>query len=91
MRQNIFTLVLLIFIAGGGAAWYWFSRQSGEETIPVGLTSDSGDIQKYRQLLKLKLDPAVFSNPLFQSFQQFGSAAATATIPKGRANPFAPF
>lgn len=86
-RQTIATIILVIILLALGALWYlyWTRLPSDESDETPGVSVDS-----YRQVKNLKLDTALFSDPVFRELkQEVISPPATEAV--GRSNPFLPF
>lgn len=85
----VVTLASLLYLG------YMFWPQASEESALVNVSGGAGTVTDDFELLQLlskikqiKLESSIFSNPVFQTLEDFGQ-----TIPEeyvGRANPFAP-
>lgn len=87
-------IALAVIAAVGFFGYLYLTREpSVEDDLLLvessGTTGVDGDLLKALQELRtIKLDLAIFSEPVFRSFQDFGNQLTPQT--PGRPNPFAP-
>lgn len=94
LKHNKIVIIVLALLVGTGA-WYGLSGNSGtgsllvteDFTTPAG-ESDKDLVATLLQLRSVSLEGTIFSDPSFQSLQDFGSQIIPE--PVGRPNPFAP-
>lgn len=94
ITRNKILIAVLALLVGAGA---WYGLRGG--SVPTELlatqdfTTSSGEsdrdlVATLLQLRSVSLEGSIFSDPAFQSLQDFGSNIVPE--PVGRANPFAP-
>jgi hypothetical protein len=94
IKQNkLLSIVAVLFVFG--VAYYTF-MSSGNTAQPTLTSSDSAPSAQTQQLLvvlanlrTIRLDDAVFKDPVFLSLTDFGVVISPEAV--GRRNPFAPF
>ncbi len=92
-QHKVLSIITFVVLVGGG--WYLLSNSSPSSTpdlIATGPSTSSSDNQQLvttlNELRAVKLDNSIFSNPAFQSLQDFTTPITPE--PVGRPNPFAP-
>jgi hypothetical protein len=90
--KNIFLFILLFVIIAAGYA-YFSGGDEGDILVssnPSGTVTEAGRelLQLGATLRAIELDDSIFSDPAFQSLEDFGQELTPE--PVGRQNPFAP-
>lgn len=96
MRQTILAVLLVVLIAAAGFIWFRFVRKPSDTVngAAAGSRVEVDRLKKYRKLKDLKPDISIISDERFQALARpsLGSqATSSGAVPRGRANPFAPF
>ncbi len=94
-QNKLLTVIAILFIFG--VAYYTFSSSGNNSAQPILSTStdasSSATTQKLLVVLAnlrtIRLDDAVFKDPVFLSLSDFGVVISPEAV--GRRNPFAPF
>lgn len=87
-KQTILIGILIITLIALGALWYsYVSHRSGGDTDNSAVGSDTG---AYQRVKDLKLDVALFADPVFRELKQ-ETIPPPLTESIGRSNPFLPF
>jgi hypothetical protein len=90
LLQRKITIVIGVILVLG-IAWYVLSSSGGSAPQTLS-TEDSGGDQELRQSLQtlrtIKLDAAIFTDPIYLSLQDFSTQIVDE--PVGRTDPFAP-
>lgn len=91
--KNKLVLIILGGIVLAGVVWYSFMRDDSTQLLQTkDLTTatsvDSDVVGVLLQLRSISLSGTIFTDPAFQSLQDFGREIVPE--PAGRANPFAP-
>lgn len=89
-NKTLLEVLGLLLVLGGG--YYWWSSSGSSATLTSSGESTSPLSQEIlttlAQLQTIKLDPAVFTDPAFQSLTDFGVTLPPQQV--GRRNPFEP-
>lgn len=93
-KTTIITIVSIIAIAG--AVYFFFMGRSTpgevgsleEQTDPEIQASAARVLVLLNQINSIKIDPAFFTSPEYQTLRDY--SIAIPTLPVGRPNPFAP-
>lgn len=88
--------LMILILAGvvlAGVVWYSFMRDKSTQLLQtqdltVSTGADSDVVNVLLQLRAVSLSGTIFTDPAFQSLQDFGSQIVPE--PVGRQNPFAP-
>lgn len=93
MKQTLLAIAFLVLILATGLVWYRYVRPPAGATASPDTVIDPARLAEYREMRRLSLDISVFSDPLFRILEAPTPplAAPGASIPAGRADPFAPF
>lgn len=91
--KNKLVLIILGGVVLAGIVWYSFMREDSTQLLQTkDLTTatsvDSDVVGVLLQLRSISLSGTIFSDPAFQSLQDFGREIVPE--PAGRSNPFAP-
>lgn len=86
-KQTILTGILIIILIVLGALWYYYVLQRPSEDAA---SEASIDADAYQRIKDLKLDVALFADPVFRELKQ-ETIPPPLTESVGRSNPFLPF
>jgi hypothetical protein len=93
IRNYQTAIIFVLVVAGLYGGYVLFLAPSSEQALTVTTTATVGPDQDLVALLfklkEIRLDNALFADPLFQSLKDFGKDLVVE--PVGRRNPFAPF
>ena len=85
-KQTILTVFLVVVLAALGGVWYFYwSGRPAEDAGGTGV-----DTVSYQRVKDLKLDAALFNDPVFRELKQ-ETIPPPVTESIGRNNPFLPF
>ncbi len=92
IRNYQTALIFVLVVAGLYGGYVLFLAPTGEQALTVTTAAAAGPDQDLVALLfelkGIRLDNAIFADPLFQSLKDFGKDLVSE--PVGRRNPFAP-
>ena len=91
--KNKLVLIILGGIVLAGVVWYSFMRDDSTQLLQtkdltIATSVDSDVVGVLLQLRSISLSGTIFTDPAFQSLQDFGREIVPE--PAGRPNPFAP-
>ena len=90
MKQNILTIIFIVFLLGTGYVWYQYARSvSAPESLDAA-ADVSGTLDRVRRLKTLQLETSVFQDPALKILKPLPRKDRPSVIP-GRENPFVPF
>jgi len=89
-HKNLIISIGVVIVLALVAYWYFGSNSSAPVPILSDSTTNSSDslLSTLNQLKSLSLNPAIFSNPSFESLES--NTVTLPVVPSGRPNPFAP-